>query len=175
MNIRIYLFRDVAENICCGQQTPDVHQIVNRSHQASTGASTVATKRRRSTRTSAVATNGRTSTGVSAVATKRRMSTTASAVAPRRRTSLNRDPAAPGWLTSSCALAVAARRCTSSSGLAVATGEPTATAEADGTRPGLTMFTDGSRLDWGATGYAVGGSQGPYGLQPGSLPPRPWP
>jgi len=33
--------------------------------------------------------------------------------------------------------------------------EPTAKAEAEGTRPGLTMFTDGSRLDCGATGYAV--------------------
>ena len=33
--------------------------------------------------------------------------------------------------------------------------EKTAKAEAERTRPGLTMFTDGSRLDSGATGYAV--------------------
>jgi ribonuclease HI len=33
--------------------------------------------------------------------------------------------------------------------------EKTAKIEAEPTRPGLTMFTDGSRLDSGATGYAV--------------------
>jgi len=33
--------------------------------------------------------------------------------------------------------------------------EAEAKAAAEGTRPGLTMFTDGSRLDGGATGYSV--------------------
>jgi len=33
--------------------------------------------------------------------------------------------------------------------------EAKAKAAAEGTRPGLTMFTDGSRLDGGATGYSV--------------------
>jgi len=34
-------------------------------------------------------------------------------------------------------------------------GEAEAKAEAERQRPGLTMFTDGSRQDNGATGYAV--------------------
>jgi len=38
--------------------------------------------------------------------------------------------------------------------------EETAKAEAERTRPGLTMFTDGSRLDSGATGYSVAWQNG---------------
>jgi hypothetical protein len=38
--------------------------------------------------------------------------------------------------------------------------EKTAKIEAERTRPGLTMFTDGSRLDSGATGYAVAWQNG---------------
>ena len=49
-------------------------------------------------------------------------------------------------------------------------GEAEAKAEAEKPRPVLTMFTDGSRLDDGAAGYAVvwkngqGGYQDPHGL-----------
>jgi hypothetical protein len=38
--------------------------------------------------------------------------------------------------------------------------EKSAKAEAEGVRPGITMFTDGSRLDDGTTGYAVAWKKG---------------
>ena len=42
--------------------------------------------------------------------------------------------------------------------------------EAETSRPRLTMFTDRSRLDSGACGYASGGGpEGPHGLQPGTV------
>jgi len=48
-----------------------------------------------------------------------------------------------------------------------------AKAEAEKPRPWLAMFTDGSQLGDGATGYSVewknGQYQDPHGLQPGSL------
>jgi hypothetical protein len=55
--------------------------------------------------------------------------------------------------------------------------EKSAKVEAESIRPGLTVFTDGSRLDSGAVGYAVawqewailGGHQYPHGQQPRSL------
>jgi hypothetical protein len=41
--------------------------------------------------------------------------------------------------------------------------EKTAKAEVERSRPGITIFTDGSRLDDGATGYAVAWQKGSPG------------